>query len=242
MGGPRDAGEAATRVEQLDALRKRVMAVVGHELRTPVTTLRGLADSLHSAAEHEIRDEIAPALARLAARVESLLDDLLVAADLSTVLPVGRPRPAVVAHAVEVAWAETGHGGEPGPDGGAELTLTGDLDARAIVPPGSLPRMLAPVLDNAAKYGKGAIAVRIHRSPGEVAIEVESEGAPVPAIDLALAFEPFYRGEQAVTTAPGLGVGLAVCRTLVEQAGGTVELRAVDASGGTIATVRLPGQ
>lgn len=234
MGGAPDARDAATRVEQLDALRKRVMAVVGHELRTPVTTLRGLADSLHTAAEHEIRDEIAPALARLAARVESLLDDLLVAADLSTVLPVGRPRPAAVAQAVEVAWAEIGHNGD--------VSMSGDLEARALVPPGSLPRMLAPVLDNAAKYGKGAIAVRIGRTPGEVTIEVESEGPPVPSIDLALAFEPFYRGEQAVTTAPGLGVGLAVCRTLVEQAGGTVELRAADDDGGAIATVRLPGQ
>lgn len=234
MGGQADAGAAATRIEQLDALRKRVMAVVGHELRTPVTTLRGLADSLHSAAEAEIRDEIAPALTRLAARVESLLDDLLVAADLSTVLPVGRPRPAPVAPAVEVAWAEAGHDGD--------LMLAGDLEARAIVPPGSLPRMLAPILDNAAKYGKGVIAVRISRTPGEVTIEIESEGPPVPAIDLALAFEPFYRGEQAVTTAPGLGVGLAVCRTLVEQSGGTVDLRAADDSGGAVATVRLPGQ
>jgi two-component system sensor histidine kinase KdpD len=238
VGEVRDPGSASARVEQLDALRKRVMAVVGHELRTPVTTLRGLADSLHLAAEHEIRDEIAPAMARLAARVESLLDDLLVAADLSTVLPVGRPRPAAVDQAVRVAWAETGHdGAESG-----ELDLSGDLDAQAIVPPGSLPRMLAPVLDNAAKYGKGVVAVRIARSPGSVTIEVASEGPPVSSIDLALAFEPFYRGEQAVTTAPGLGVGLAVCRTLVEQAGGSVDLGPSDDDGGVVATVRLPGQ
>ena len=210
------------------------MAVVGHELRTPVTTLRGLADSLQRATDDEIRDEIAPAMARLAARVESLLDDLLVAADLSTVLPVGRPRPAAVDQAVRVAWAEVGHDGE--------LSVSGDVGARAIVPPGSLPRMLAPLLDNAAKYGKGVIEVRVGRAPGTVTVEVESEGPPVSSIDLALAFEPFYRGELAVTTAPGLGVGLAVCRTLVEQAGGTVELRTAGDGGGVVATMGLPGQ
>jgi signal transduction histidine kinase len=219
--------------EQLDVLRKRVMAVVGHELRTPVTTLRGLAETLHAAGEHEIRDEIAPAMARLAARVESLLDDLLVAADLSTGLPVGRPRPASVEHAVRVAWSDLGHGGEP--------DVHGDVDAAAIVPPGSLPRMLGPLLDNAAKYGKGRVDVRIGRTPGEVTIEVESEGPPVSSIDVALAFEPFYRGEQAVTTAAGLGVGLPVCRTLVEQAGGTVALASRE-GGGIVATVQLPGQ
>jgi two-component system sensor histidine kinase KdpD len=233
VGGAHDSGSVAARIEQLDALRKRVMAVVGHELRTPVTTLRGLADSVHAAGEHEIRDEIAPAMARLAARVESLLDDLLVAADLSTVLPVGRPRPAAVEQAVRVAWADAGHDGEP--------TLTGAVDARAIVPPGSLSRMLAPLLDNAAKYGKGPVAVHIDRTPGTVTIEVASEGPPLPAIDLALAFEPFYRGELAVTTAPGLGVGLPVCRTLVEQAGGSVDLTTGE-DGGVVATVTLPGQ
>lgn len=233
--GASDGGVAA-RVEQLDALRKRVMAVVGHELRTPVTTLRGLADSLHGAADHEIRDEIGPAMARLAARVESLLDDLLVAADLSTVLPVGRPRPAPVEPAIQIAWSDAGHAGA------ADLVVAGDLDARAIVPPGSLPRMLAPLLDNAAKYGKGNVTARVRRSPGTVTIEVASEGPPISSIDLALAFEPFYRGEQAVTTAPGLGVGLAVCRTLVEQAGGTVGLTASDDGSAVVATVSLPGQ
>jgi signal transduction histidine kinase len=214
------------------------MAVVGHELRTPVTTLRGLADSVHTAADREIRDEIAPAMVRLASRVESLLDDLLVAADLSTVLPVGRPRPASVAHAVQVAWAEidAGEGSQ-----GSTLEVTGDVEARAIVPPGSLPRTLGPLLDNAAKYGKGLVAVRIGRRPGTVSVDVESEGPPVSSIDLALAFEPFYRGEQAVTTSAGLGVGLAVCRTLVEQAGGHVELVARE-EGGVVATVTLPGQ
>lgn len=234
VGGARDGGGDGARVEQLDALRKRVMAVVGHELRTPVTTLRGLAEALPGAADDEIRDEIAPAMARLAARVESLLDDLLVAADLSTVLPVGRPRPAAVEQAVQVAWADLGHDGD--------LAVEGDVAARAIVPPGSLPRMLAPVLDNAAKYGKGVVEVRIARAPGTVTVDVESVGPPVSSIDLALAFEPFYRGELAVTTAPGLGVGLAVCRTLVEQAGGAVELRAAGDAGGVVATVRLPGQ
>jgi two-component system phosphate regulon sensor histidine kinase PhoR len=219
--------------EQLDVLRKRVMAVVGHELRTPVTTLRGLAETLHAAGEHEIRDEIAPAMARLAARVESLRDDLLVAADLSTVLPVGRPRPASIEHAVRVAWSDLGHTGEP--------EVHGDVEAAAIVPPGSLPRMLSPLLDNAAKYGKSPVDVRIQRVPGEVTIEVESEGPPVSSIDVALAFEPFYRGEHAVTTAAGLGVGLPVCRTLVEQAGGTVAIESRD-GGGIVATVRLPGQ
>ena len=220
---------------ELDLLRRRVMAVVGHELRTPVTTLRGLADQLSSASPSEIAGEIAPAMSRLAARVEHLLDDLLVAADLSTVMPVGRPRPVSVAQAVDVAWAEIAD------DGGAPPELVGDRDAMALVAPGSLPRMLAPLLDNAVKYGEPPIVVRVTRRPGEVVVGIESGGSVVSSIDLALAFEPFYRGERAVTSNPGLGVGLAVCRTLADQVGGRVEL-AARPEGGVVATLTLPGQ
>ena len=218
---------------ELDLLRKRVMAVVGHELRTPVTTLRGLADQLSSASPSEIAGEIAPAMARLAARVESLLDDLLVAADLSTVMPVGRPRPVPVAQAVDVAWSEVADGDPP--------EIAGDRDAMALVAPGSLPRMLAPLLDNAVKYGDLPVDVRVTRRSGEVVVDIVSGGPVVSSIDLALAFEPFYRGERAVTTNSGLGVGLAVCRTLAEQAGGRVDL-AARPEGGVVATLTLPGQ
>ena len=224
----------AAGLPELDLLRKRVMAVVGHELRTPVTTLRGLADQLVSASPAEISGEIAPAMARLAARVERLLDDLLVAADLGTVMPVGRPRPASVAHALEVAWAEVGADGDT-------PALDGDADAMAVVPPGTLARILAPLLDNAVKYGEPPVVVRAERGTRDVVVTIASGGPVLSSIDLALAFEPFYRGEHAVTSGPGLGVGLAVCRTLTQQAGGRVE-RAARPEGGVVATLTLPGQ
>jgi signal transduction histidine kinase len=70
-----------------------------------------------------------------------------------------------------------------------------------------------------------------------VTIAVVSGGAPKPE-DLALALEPFYRGEAAVTAAPGLGIGLAVANALATQDGGRV---AVGAEGDTVvASVELP--
>lgn len=207
------------------------MAVVGHELRTPVTTIRGLAESLATATPAEVRERIAPALARLAARVERLLDDLLLAAGIMTALPAGAPAPEPVLAAIRSAWAALGQPEE-------RLVVHGGGTVSALVAPGGLDRILGAVLDNAAKYGTGPVTVEVGVADGEVRIEVTSRGPTPPPSDLALAFEPFYRGEAAVTASPGLGVGLPVARAIAEQAGGRVELWAAD-GGGVVARVVL---
>jgi two-component system OmpR family sensor kinase len=208
------------------------MAVVGHELRTPVTTIRGLVDALATAPVEEVRERIAPALGRLTARLERLLDDLLLAAGIMTALPVGAPVPHEVAPAVREAWAGLGLD----PD---RLVLGGDPGARVMAVPHGLARVLAAVLDNAAKYGQGPVEVDVAAGPAEVTVSVTSRGPTPPAADLAMAFEPFYRGEAAVMAAPGLGVGLPVARAIAAQVGGRVELDTAE-GGGVVARVVLP--
>src|SRR5687768_18169134 len=97
----------------VDLLRRRVLNVVGHELRTPVTTLRGLADALEGAGTDAERVQLTDALVRSARRLESLVDDALVAMGVTTALPVGAPRKESVLDALQAAWAEAGATGEP---------------------------------------------------------------------------------------------------------------------------------
>ncbi|HYD08645.1 MAG TPA: histidine kinase dimerization/phospho-acceptor domain-containing protein, partial [Acidimicrobiales bacterium] len=70
--------------EALDLLRRRVVNVVGHELRTPVTIVRGLAESLAVANDDVAREQLIAALVRSSARLEGLVDELLLAAGVST--------------------------------------------------------------------------------------------------------------------------------------------------------------
>jgi signal transduction histidine kinase len=222
-----DIGDVARQRQDVDLLRRRVVNVVGHELKLPVSTIRGLAESLAHATPEQIANEIGPALARSSARLERLVDDLLLCAGVLTVLPVEPPAPKPVGDAIARALDATGLDA---------VTVDGDRDVVVSARGDALDRILAVLFDNACKYGEPPIRVCIRPADGVVAVDVISGGAP-KAEDLALALEPFYRGEAAVTASPGLGVGLAVAAALAEQDGGQVR---IEADGDTVvATVEL---
>lgn len=215
MGAVDEDDDVVQALEALDWARKRFVAVVGHELRTPVTTLRGLAEELPAADEATAR-ELAPAILRNARRVESLLDDLLLATEITTVLPVGEPEPIDLVSTAQAIWDAAG--------GDQELTLAGDAEAMVALRPGAADTMLERVLDNARRYGEPPITLHATREGGRVRVTVSTGGREMRPDDVHLAFELFYRGEGAVTTAPGFGLGLPVARALARQHDGELTL------------------
>jgi len=202
-------------LEALDLARRRFVNVVGHELRTPVTTLRGLSEELVSASDDELR-ELAPAILRSARRVETLLDDLLLATDITTALPVGDPEHVDLVVCAQATWDAV--------DNGSELTLTGDHEAIVSMRPRAADTMLERVLDNAHRYGAPPFAFEADVSGDRVRITVSSEGPELKSDEVHLAFELFYRGEGAVTSAPGFGLGLPVARALARQHDGDLQI------------------
>src|SRR4051812_42371960 len=81
------------RSRDVELLRRRVLNVVGHELRTPVSTLAGLAAELESCEDDAVRMELTAAVARNARRLDRLVRDLLLAASIETVVPTDAPEP-----------------------------------------------------------------------------------------------------------------------------------------------------
>lgn len=228
MDGDDQTGNLEARLAEVDLLRRRVLNVIPHALRTPITTFRGLAEALEHASDEEIRTQITPALQRLAAQAEHLLDDMLIAAGVSTALPTGRPVATAVGPTVGAVWASLG-----GTD--VDLQITGDAEAAAI--DGVLFKILVHVLDNAHKYGRAPVEVAVRTDGTIVRITVADHGEARPD-DIAAAFEAFFRGEAAVLACAGLGVGLAVARMLAEQSGGSLTLELRD--GLTVAELELP--
>lgn len=208
--------------EDLDLLRRRVVNVVGHELRTPVTTVRGLAESLVGEDDDETRRALTDALVRSAVRLERLVDDLLLASGVFTASPVGDVVAVDLVEAVRRA-------GWPAPIDG-----TGAAAARVE----AVDRLLEPIIDNARRHGD-PVEARIAAHGDRVVLDVESAGPELAEGDVALLCEPFFRGEAAVMTAPGLGLGLAVARTIARAEGGDVHAHA-RAGGGLVVRLELP--
>ena len=208
-----------------DLVRRRVINVVGHELRTPITTVRGLAELLGDADEHEAREVIIPALIRNARRSEDLLDDLLIVSEVKTAHPVDV---ATEVDLGEVADAITQH---------TPVRVDGRPSGTVLAHRDMALRALQHLVSNAVKY-----------HVDEPWISFESDDDAVTAVvvtpvdgevsDVELSFEVFFRGESAVTRSAGLGIGLPAARALARVDGGdvTVESQATL----FIARLRLP--
>ena len=206
-------------------LRQRAMNVLGHELRTPTTTVRGLAETLAADIDPAARPEIVAALVRNARRLEALVDDLLTATAITTALPVGPASSIDVGANFMAHWPEAS---------GLEITGTVTASAR----PQSVTRIVAAILDNARLYGDRPVKVTLSRTD-RAFVEVVSPGRSLPDGDVRFALEPFWRGESAVTTAPGLGIGLTVASTLATHEGGRIWMEGRP-GGGVVTFLELP--
>ena len=201
----------ATGSETLDFVRDRVVHVVGHELRTPITTIRGLAELFTTATDEEIRETLVPALLRNARRAERLLDDLLLAAEVKTVRPTEAP---AVIDLAEVATEVVS---------GTDIRVEGWPDGRVLGHRESVVRAIGYLVDNARSYNDGDPSLRFESDEDTLTVLVLTPVSQEIA-DLELGFELFFRGEVAVTRAPGLGVGLAAAKALAQLDGGDVTI------------------
>jgi hypothetical protein len=165
-----------------------------------------------------VKQELIDALVRSSARLEGLIDQLLLAAGVHTASPVGDPKAVEVEPVLrDVGW-----------------TALVDGQATVRARPEALRLILEPIVDNASRHGEPVIA----RISGGT-IEIESAGPDLPEGDAELATEPFYRGEQAVMSRPGLGLGLSIARTVARSEGGEVVVRRRD-DGGVVVIVTMP--
>jgi two-component system phosphate regulon sensor histidine kinase PhoR len=229
-----------TELRRLERMRRDFVANVSHELKTPLTAIRGFAETLRGselppAQRHAYLDVVL----RHAERLAQLIDDIL---ELSRV--EGRQQPFSPAE-VDVARVATVLVRDMQPQLEARR-LRADLapgargsawaDRRAV------EQILSNLLDNACKYTEpgGRIEVRVTEAGGQLRLEVEDDGIGIPPEDLPRVFERFYRVDKARSRdLGGTGLGLAIVKHLAQAQGGEVSVRSRP-GGGTTFTVVLP--
>ena len=236
----RARGEARAETE---ALRTALLTSLGHDLKTPLTSIRGAIATLRSSgpalSEATRADLLATAeeeTERLSRWITNILD--MVRIENRQLEP--RREAVDLAEALETAArrASRVHG--------REIAL--DLASRATAPrldPGLLDQVLANLLDNALKFSApdGRVAARVGREGPEVVIAIEDDGPGIPREDLYRVFDPFFRATRTDRVAAGSGLGLAICRGLVQAMGGLIaaESPAAQDGRGTRMVVRFPG-
>ena len=232
-----------TELRRLERVRRDFVSNASHELRTPIATVRALAETLENAGEDDaVRAQFLPPLVSEAERLSRLISDLLDLAraedaptspfsrvELRSVVSqsVARLRDKAARRDVTVEW---------NPDG-AHSPVEGDAAA--------LEQVAFNLLDNALSYtpAGGRVMLEVGDDASGVVLRVEDNGLGIPESDLPRIFERFYRVDKARSRAEGgTGLGLAIVKHIVETHGGHVEVESSVATGesGTRFRVHLP--
>jgi two-component system, OmpR family, phosphate regulon sensor histidine kinase PhoR len=213
-----------TELRRLEAVRRDFVANVSHELKTPLTSISGYAETiLTDRPAPELEHRFLATIVSNTRRMQRLVDDLL---DLSRI-ESGRwqPNPEtvdVVASARD-AWAGLG---ERAAAGGVEFTVEVPPDATVVdADPDAVRQVLTNLFDNSLRYTPraGRITLRSKADGTGVLLSVSDTGPGIPSEHLPRIFERFYRADSARSREEGgTGLGLAIVKHLVEAHGGRV--------------------
>jgi two-component system phosphate regulon sensor histidine kinase PhoR len=216
-----------TDARRLEAVRRDFVANVSHELKTPLTSIAGYADTLtDTSLDTPTQQRFLAVLINNTRRMQRLVDDLL---DLSRI-ESGRWTPhletSLMEAVVDDAW-------EPFRERAAarqvHFALEIAVDATQLwVDPVALRQVLTNLFDNALRYvpSGGHIHCRGERTDGGITVSVADDGSGIAGEHLPRIFERFYRVDPARSREEGgTGLGLAIVRHMVEAHGGLVEAR-----------------
>jgi two-component system, OmpR family, phosphate regulon sensor histidine kinase PhoR len=242
-------------LRRLEDVRRDFVANASHELKTPLTAIRGFSETL-------LDDDLPPPLRRQFAetvkanadRLQRIVDDLL---DLSRIESGGwrvQPEIVSVADIVDEAWSTVAAAASR-----KQVRLDVDVPPEAeyvAADPSALRQVLSNLFGNAIRYvpatgGRVSVTAAALATPAEeasdaeaprdwVAVEVGDNGSGIPSVHLPRIFERFYRVDAARSREEGgTGLGLSIVRHLVEAHGGGIEARS-ELGRGTIIRFTLP--
>jgi two-component system, OmpR family, sensor histidine kinase BaeS len=231
--------EMADALEHTEDTRRRLLADLAHELRTPLATIEayheGLADGVV-----EVDDATLAVLTEATGRLQRLVEDLSLvsraeegqlALELTCIDLGATVRAAVDAFAPDAREREVELQHQP-PD--RPMTLEGDADR--------LTQVLTNLLRNALEHtpAGGRVTVSADQGNDEIRIEVRDDGAGIAPEHLPHVFERFFRADPARRHVTGSGIGLTISRAIVHGHGGTITADSDGPARGATFTVRIP--
>lgn len=238
-------GQVNQQLEEANKLKDQFLSMASHELKTPITTIRGQAQlgMMRLKKQNELPPELEPvrtALERIEQhtyRLNSLVDDLLDLSILSSGKIKLRAAPCdlgdVCRDVVDEQHALSGR------------TIALELPSLPVLVQADCERIgqvLINLVSNAVKYSSenSTIQVGVSQARGKAIVQVHNEGTPIPQALQDNLFEPFYRTPDAQSSSKkGWGLGLAISKQIVERHGGSILVDSSQGKGTTF-TIELP--
>jgi two-component system phosphate regulon sensor histidine kinase PhoR len=236
LAGRPDLGEGAqgvvlwlqdlSELQRLGRARRDFVANISHELRTPITSIRLLVDTLRGPMAHDAQAR-AELLEKISVETETLAQlsqELLDLAQIESGQALMRLVPVAAADIVGVVTRRLGPQAERKRQ---SLHVEVPTDVLALADEAQAARALGNLLHNAIKFtpAEGEIWIRARAVDGDVLFEVADTGPGIPADDIPRVFERFFRGDRARSSG-GTGLGLAIAKHVVEAHGGRIWVEA----------------
>ena len=208
-------------IEENERLRTTLLASLSHDLRTPLASITGAVSTLrqlgHRMPEAE-RQDLLVSIEEEAGRLSRFVANLLEMSRIESGALKVRNDWVDVADVIRAA-AERARKILPGANPTLSMApnlppMRGDANL--------LEQVLFNLLDNAQKYGGGAVSVHAREDGSDILISVTDDGPGIKPADLERVFEKFYRGGRSDGRKAGTGLGLSICRGIVEAMGGTI--------------------
>lgn len=230
--------EMAENLERAQHLERQFLLSISHDLRTPLTSIRGYAEAIVENIPTDL-PHAASVLVAESNRLERLISDLLDLAridarrfslELSQIDVVAATRRAT--EALQYAFAEAGISMDLVlPD--TPLIVVGDADR--------IGQVVANLLENALKFASSAVSVTVSHTHGHAIIAVTDDGPGIAPEDIPHVFERLFTTRPAAARAAGTGLGLAIVAELVDAMKGSVDVQSpLTPNGGTTMSVHLP--
>ncbi len=232
-----------TRLHRLESLRRDFVANVSHELKTPITSIKGAVETLEDGAVDDPADakRFLDIVARQADRLNAIIEDLLSLSRIegdterAAVTLERNSIESVLTAAVQACEAKAR-------EKNISLELSCDPVLETRISAALIENAVVNLIDNAIKYSQAGKPVRIEAGarPAEIVIAVHDQGCGIAAEHHARIFERFYRVDKARSrSAGGTGLGLAIVKHIAKAHGGSVTLESTPGRGSTF-RIHLP--